>query len=82
MKKYISNTILSDFTRDAELGGSFEKIKDYKLKAYPESIAYLKMYTPYFGMLKIEDTPVNLEKIDEILEKVRGYYELVATKGR
>ncbi|PWR70641.1 DUF6414 family protein [Methanospirillum lacunae] len=81
IRTFVTNTILSDFTNEPDLENSFIKLEGYKLKAYPNSFSYIKMYSPYFSMFKIEtlnDMPIIFQKIDEALEKGRGYYELIA----
>lgn len=82
----LSNTVLTDF---------FEKIKEddkrilrfvnYTVKAYKNSIAYFKMFTPYMTMTKsniVSDGIVfEVAKMDEAFKSGKGYYEMVATSG-
>jgi hypothetical protein len=79
IKSTISNTILSDFIETAEDDTHIKKIKNYNITAYQNSISFMKMYTPYFNMIKMEDESINFSKLDETLEKSKGYYELLAT---
>ena len=37
----------------------------------------MKMYTPYFAMLKLDEVPVNLAELDNALLSAKGYYELL-----
>lgn len=80
----ISNTVLSDFIKVADSDKNIVKIKDYKVSAYTNSIAFMKMYSPYFNMInlrnneiELKDASINFQKVDETLEKGKGYYELV-----
>lgn len=41
------------------------------------SMAYMKMFTPYMVMLKMDDIPIDLARMDEVLVGAKGYYELV-----
>jgi len=81
VRTIISNTVLSDYLEHAEEDPSIKKIEGYKIEAFPESISFIKMYTPYFSMLKMDNEAVNISKIDEVLEKGKGYYELIADNG-
>lgn len=80
IKTYISNTILTDFLNTI----SNKKNKDIsifdkpKLKAYENSITFLKMYAPYMKMLNSRELPINISEIDSILIGAKGYYELIA----
>lgn len=82
----LSNTVLTDF-----LG----KVKDddkriirfdgYKVKAYKNSIAFFKMFTPYLKITKSDFTSegftFDLSRMDEAFESGKGYYELIAEKN-
>ncbi len=80
IKTYISNTILTDFLNTI----SIKKNKDVsifdkpKLKAYENSMTFLKMYAPYMKMLNSRELPINISEIDSILIGAKGYYELIA----
>jgi len=80
VRTMISNTVLSDYIQNAEKDVSIEKIEGYKVGAHPGSISFMKMYTPYFSMFKLDNEVVNFSNIDEVLEKGKGYYELIAEK--
>jgi len=77
----ISNTVLSDYIKIADEDNSIEKIKGYNVSAYEGSISFIKMYSPYFSMVNMNDEAINISKIDEVLEKGKGYYELIAEKA-
>lgn len=78
VKATISNTVLSDFITVSEKDKSIEKTINYKISAFQDSITFMKMYTPYLNMMKLQDESINFQKIDETLEKSKGYYELIA----
>ena len=40
-------------------------------------MAYVKMFTPYMVMLKMDDIPVDMARMDEVLVGAKGYYELL-----
>lgn len=40
-------------------------------------MAYMKMFTPYIVLLKVDDVPFDLAHIDEVLADTKGYYELL-----
>lgn len=84
----VTSTIMTDYL---DLLKKQEKIvtifKGYKVYPYPDSISYYKMMTPFMVMTKGEvkiDADFTLEpsRIDEALEKGRGYYELIAEKEK
>jgi hypothetical protein len=74
----ISNTVLTDYTNIANQDSKVSKLIDYMVFAYKESISFIKMYTPYFNMIKLENAQINFSAIDETLEKSKGFYELIA----
>jgi len=82
IKTYISNTILTDFLdtiKDKKKNKDIVIFTNPILEAYPNSMAFLKMYAPYMKMLNFRDLPINLGEIDSIITDAKGYYELVAT---
>lgn len=76
----ISNSLIADFLEIADSTDSLEKISGIPLQAPPESMTYMKMYTPYFKVLKMEQEPINIAELDAALEKAKGYYELLGHK--
>ena len=66
------NTISNKKNKDISI---FDKPK---LKAYENSITFLKMYAPYMKMLNSRELPINISEIDSILIGAKGYYELIA----
>ncbi|WP_273117724.1 DUF6414 family protein [Actinomyces dentalis] len=77
LNKTLSNTILTDYlSKIGELKG-VERLADLTVSARNGSAAYMKMYTPYFAMLKLDEVPVNLAELDNALLSAKGYYELL-----
>lgn len=77
LNKTLSNTILTDYlSKLAELTG-IERLEGLTVTAPSNSAAYMKMYTPYLAMLKIDELPVNLAELDSALASAKGYYELL-----
>lgn len=77
LNKTLSNTILTDYlSKIGELKG-VERLADLTVSARNGSAAYMKMYTPYFAMLKLDEVPVNLAELDNTLLSAKGYYELL-----
>ncbi|MTI09444.1 hypothetical protein E1160_06560 [Rhodospirillaceae bacterium RKSG073] len=72
----ISNSVLSEYLEKANKDNSITKVNNCNLQAYQNSISYMKMYTPYTKMLKIDHQDVDITMLDEVLEKSKGYYEL------
>ncbi|MBO3724197.1 hypothetical protein J5X07_03995 [Actinomyces bowdenii] len=40
-------------------------------------MTYMKMFTPYMVLLKLDDVPFDLARMDEVLANAKGYYELL-----
>lgn len=77
LNKTLSNTILTDYlSKLGELRG-IERLEGLTVTARSDSAAYMKMYTPYLAMLKIDELPVNLAELDSALTSAKGYYELL-----
>ncbi|MDP4086175.1 MAG: DUF6414 family protein [Bacillota bacterium] len=91
LKSTITNTLLSDFVEFADSEENENQIiifKGFRVGAVRDSFTFIKMYSPYIKLLK-EDTEYtkelsdfNFVDIDEILKAAKGYYELLAVKGR
>lgn len=75
--KTLSNTILTDYLEKSREFPAVVRLAGLKVTARTGSAAHTKMYTPYTALLKIEELPVDLAKMDEALEAAKGYYELV-----
>lgn len=80
LNKTLSNTILTDYL--SKLGGleGVERLEGFSVSARNDSAAYMKMYTPYLAMLKIDELPMNLAALDSALVSAKGYYELLAQR--
>lgn len=85
----ISNTILTDFLTYVEeyKNKSIVTLKGYKIEIATNSIAFFQRLTPYLSMMDgdfeiDENLKLNVEKIHGGLEFAKGYYELMAKKGK
>lgn len=85
VKTTLSNTVLTDFLQQAESDDKVFKFDSYKLRAYKNSIAYFKMFTPYLKMtssdLESDGVRFDISKIDDAFISGKGYYELIAEKN-
>jgi hypothetical protein len=79
LSKTLSNTILTDYMEKASGDNRIVTLKGFRVAAAPESMAYMKMYTPFMIIAKTEESGVDLAKLDEAFEKAKGYYELVGS---
>lgn len=77
LSKTLSNTILTDYLEQVEDDGRVRRLKDLQLTASKESMAYMKMYTPYMIAAKDNDETIDLARLDEALASAKGYYELI-----
>lgn len=77
LNKTLSNTILTDYLSKLDLLGGVQRLESITVSARAESAAYMKMFTPYLAMLKIDELPVNLAELDTALTSAKGYYELL-----
>lgn len=77
--KTLSNTILTDYLEIAINHPGIERLADLDVEATKDSAAYMRMFTPYMAMLRIDDLPINLAGLGDALEEAKGYYELLGT---
>lgn len=77
LSKTLSNTILTDYLARADEDPRVAQLRDLRVTAPKDSMAFMKMFTPYMVMLKMEDIPVDLARMDEVLVGAKGYYELL-----
>ena len=77
LNKTLSNTILTDYLNKVNELKGIHRMADLTVSAYEGSAAYMKMYTPYLAMLKMDEMPVNLAELDNALLSAKGYYELI-----
>lgn len=77
LSKTLSNTILTDYLAKADEDPRVAQLRDLRVTAPKDSMAYMKMFTPYMVMLKMDEIPVDLARMDEVLVGAKGYYELL-----
>ena len=77
IKTTITKTILNDYILEASRDNSIKILTDCTVQAFPNSISFFKMYTPYLKMLKVENEGVDFSKMDETLIDSKGYYEMI-----
>lgn len=77
LSKTLSNTILTDYLARADRDLRVVQLRDLRVTAPENSMAYMKMFTPYMVMLKMDDIPIDLARMDEVLTDAKGYYELL-----
>ena len=84
IKKTISNSLLSDFLKEIIEDKNIKEFKGYIVKPHPNSMTFIKMFTPYLKMIasefEIDGATLNFANIDDAFEDGKGYYEMVATK--
>lgn len=79
LRKTLSNTILTDYLAKADGDARVTQLRDLRVTAAKDSMAFTKMFTPYMVMLKLDDLPLDLARMDDALTGAKGYYELLAT---
>jgi hypothetical protein len=77
LSKTISNTILTDYLTEVEGDDRIERLSGLRVTAPQDSMAYMKMYTPYMIIAKTEELGIDIARLDEALEGAKGYYELL-----
>lgn len=77
LSKTLSNTILTDYLAKADDDPRVVQLRDLRVAAPKDSMAYMKMFTPYMVLLKLDDVPFDLARMDEVLADAKGYYELL-----
>lgn len=78
LTKTLSNTILTDYLREFEDDDHISRLTGYTVQAVPESLAWMKMYTPYLMVVRDEQSNIDPTKLDDALTRAKGYYELLA----
>lgn len=81
LSKTLSNTILTDYLAEVTDDDRVRRLRDYEVTAPKNSMAFMKMYTPYMVIAKTEETGLDLARMDEALERAKGYYELLASSA-
>jgi hypothetical protein len=77
LSKTLSNTILTDYLARVGDDGRVQRLHGLRLTAAQGSMAFMKMYTPYMVIAKTEEFGLDLARLDEALERAKGYYELL-----
>lgn len=77
LSKTLSNTILTDYLAQADGDSRVVQLRGLRVTAPKDSMAYMKMFTPYMVLLKLDDVPFDLARLDEVLADAKGYYELL-----
>lgn len=82
----LSNTVLTEFLEVVDEDTRIEKFTGYSVQPYKNSLAHIKMFTPYMTMgrsdIKVdEDFVMDISKADEAFSKAKGYYELIASSN-
>jgi hypothetical protein len=79
LSQTLSNTILTDYLAEIVDDDRIRRLDKYVVTAPEGSMAATKMYTPYMVIAKTDEYGVDLARLDEALERAKGYYELLAT---
>jgi hypothetical protein len=77
LSKTLSNTILTDYLAQVEHDDRIVRLNGLRVTAPQDSMAFMKMYTPYMIIAKTEESGVDLARLDEALEGAKGYYEML-----
>jgi hypothetical protein len=77
LRKTLSNTILTDYLGQVVDDPRIARLEGLRVTASKDSMAFMKMYTPYMIIAKTEDQGIDLARLDEALAGAKGYYELV-----
>lgn len=78
LTKTLSNTILTDYMEASTDDDHIHRMAGFSLTAPRGSMSQIKMFTPYLIAAKDQDSDVDLARLDEALERAKGYYELIA----
>lgn len=78
LSQTLSNTILTDYLAEISDDERVRVLRDFMVTAPKDSMAYMKMYTPYMVIARTAETGLDLASLDDALERAKGYYELLA----
>lgn len=86
IQKTITSSLLSDFIEELNTDEIIE-FNNYSIKAYPNSFAYFKMFTPFLKIFSdnLSDSmnlPINISSMDNVFEDGKGYYEMIAENDK
>ena len=86
-KNILTNTVLTDFIECVEAGESgVERLEEYEISTIDNAMSSMMLITPYLTMLRsgqgirAGEFNVSLERIDDAIQKAKGYYEFLAEK--
>ncbi|CAN7230024.1 DUF6414 family protein [Microbacterium foliorum] len=82
LSKTLSNTILTDYLRDIRDDRRIQRLTNITVHAVPQSMAWMKMFSPYLAVSRDEESPFDPTKLDDALARAKGYYELVGTPSQ
>lgn len=87
-KSTVTSTILTDFIEEANKDKeNIRCFEEYNIEPVKESMSFYKLCTPYMVLLKekfwsnISDE-IDFNKLDVLLDEVKGYYEFIIKKGK
>ncbi|EFL44556.1 hypothetical protein HMPREF9248_1207 [Fannyhessea vaginae PB189-T1-4] len=81
VNQIFTNDVLSDYLELAYSENKIRKFNNSLVYAYPNSLSYFKLITPYMAMIggKLDagDFKLNISMLDEVLTRGKGYYEML-----
>lgn len=81
VNQIFTNDVLSDYLELAYSEDKIQKFSNSLVYAYPNSLSYFKLITPYMAMtegkLDAGDFKLNIPMMDEALTRGKGYYEML-----
>lgn len=81
VNQILTNDVLSDYLDFAYSEDKIQKFNNSLVYAYPNSLSYFKLITPYMAMtegkLDAGDFKLNIPMMDEALTRGKGYYEML-----
>lgn len=81
VNQIFTNDVLSDYLELACNENKIQKFNNSLVYAYPNSLSYFKLITPYMAMtegkLDAGDFKLNIPMMDEALTRSKGYYEML-----
>lgn len=72
LRKTLSNTILTDYLVQVKGDSRISRLEGLRVTAPKDSMAFMKMYTPYMIIAKTEDQGIDLARLDEALAGAKG----------
>lgn len=81
LSKTLPNMILIDYLAKADSDSRVIQLRDFCVTVPKNSMANIKMFTPYMVLVKFNDLPFDLACMDDVLADAKGYYELFGEAG-